>query len=90
MKPAYICRQGVSHSAMLISRRPTKRELSLLAEIGFEMATPSEQTYRKTIACSVNGDGYWYTRRYLLDSTGFVVGSYGDYTGPLGQLEDYP
>lgn len=31
--------------------------------------------YRDTVRCPVNGDGYWYYRRELLDQDGQFVGS---------------
>ncbi len=81
----FLCRKGVSASAMKLNREPTAQELEVLATAGLELATIGER-YRKTVACPVNGDGYWYSRRYVLDSAGEVVGSFEDEQGPYGVL----
>lgn len=79
----YICRKGVVRSAMKINQKPNQREMDLLSGMGFELARVGKR-YRKNVRCPVNGDGYWYTRRYLLDSEGQIVGSFEDYSGPTG------
>ncbi len=33
------------------------------------------KTFRRSVACPVNGDGYWYTAQYLLNDAGEVRGS---------------
>lgn len=81
----YLCRKGVAASAMRLDREPTAHELTVLAGAGLELATIGDR-YKKTVACAVNGDGYWYTRRYVLDSAGEVVGSFEDEQGPRGAL----
>lgn len=81
----YLCRKGAPGSAMRLDRAPTEHELSVLAGAGLELATIGDR-YRKSVACPVNGDGYWYTRRYVLDSAGEVVGSFEDEQGPRGEL----
>jgi hypothetical protein len=81
----YLCRKGAPASAMRLDREPTADELAVLAGAGLELATIGDR-YKKTVACPVNGDGYWYTRRYLLDSAGEVVGSFEDEQGPRGAL----
>lgn len=81
----YLCRKGAPASAMRLDREPTAHELTCLATAGLELATIGDR-YKKTVACPVNGDGYWYTRRYVLDSAGEVVGSFEDETGPRGEL----
>lgn len=81
----YLCRKSSPGSAMKLDREPTAHELTALATAGLELATIGDR-YRKTCACPVNGDGYWYTRRYVLDSAGAVVGSFRDDSGPSGEL----
>jgi hypothetical protein len=81
----HLCRKGVAGSATRLDREPTAHELTVLAGAGLELATVGDR-YRKTVRCPVNGDGYWYTRRYLLDSAGEIVGSFEDEQGPRGEL----
>jgi hypothetical protein len=79
----FLCRKGQPASAMRLDREPTARELEAFAVAGLELAAIGA-CYKKTVACPVNGDGYWYTRRYLLDSAGEIVGSVEDAQGPRG------
>ena len=81
----YLCDRGVPMSAQILTRKPTDEELSALAALGKELATHGE-TFRRNVRCPVNGDGYWYTRRELLDSNGYLVGSYEVDDGPRGEL----
>lgn len=82
---AYACRPGEAHSAVTLNSEPTPREWELLRSVGLEPARVG-RPYRQTVACPVNGDGYWYTRRELLDASGVVVGSVRDDAGPSGEL----
>ena len=54
-------------------------EIEILKRSGFEVATLGKH-YRKY------KDGHFYTRHYLLDSIGTVVGSCRDSDGPSGEL----
>ena len=81
----FLCRKGVPGSAMRLNREPTAAELEVLAGAELELATVGDR-YKKKCVCPVNGDGYWYTRRYVLDSAGEVVGSFEDEQGPSGVL----
>jgi hypothetical protein len=88
MKPTeifYLCRKGAPGSAMKLDREPTAADLECLATAGLELATIGD-CFKKTIRCPVNGDGYWYTRRELLDSAGECVGSFEVEQGPRGEL----
>ena len=81
----YLCRKGAPNSATKLDREPTAAELAVLAGAGLELATVGDR-YKKVCQCPVNGDGYWYTRRYLLDSAGETVGTMEDEYGPRGVL----
>lgn len=85
MAKTYACRPGRPRSAVPLDRPPTAEEWTVLAGAGLYPATLG-QRYRKQVRCPVNGDGYWYTRRELLDSSGAVVGSVDDPSGPSGVL----
>jgi hypothetical protein len=80
---AYMCRKGVPHSAVRLTREPTDAEWAKLAELGFERATEG-QHYRRDVRCPVNGDGYWYTRCEVVDADGIVVGTAEVEDGPRG------
>lgn len=81
----HVCREGEPGSAVQLNRTPEAHELAILAKAGLTPATVGK-AFRKTVRCPVNGDGYWYTRRELLDSKGAVVGSVRDDSGPSGEL----
>lgn len=85
MAQAYLCRRGVPGNVLALTRQPTDAEMAVFALAGMELATVGER-YVATCSCPVNGDGYWYTRRYLLDSAGAVVGSFEEENGPRGVL----
>lgn len=81
----HICRRGEPSSAMRLDGAPTPSELEELVKAGFELACVGGR-FRRVCACPVNGDGYWYTRRYLLDGAGGIVGSVEDADGPRGEV----
>jgi len=81
----FLCRRGVANSATRLDREPTAAELAILATAGLEPATVGEY-FMKTVRCPVNGDGYWYTRRELLDADGKCVGTFEVEQGPRGAL----
>ena len=81
----YLCREGKPWSAIKMNKAPTEENLKILISMGFEVARVGKK-YRKNVVCPVNGDGYWYTRRELTDSKGFIVGSFRDDNGPFGEI----
>lgn len=78
-----MCKPGNRWSAAELNSEPTEAEWVRLNEMGFHRVTIGER-FKKSVCCPVNGDGYWYTRRLLLDPNGFVVGSMEDEKGPRG------
>lgn len=91
MNYGYTCSTGKPYSADPINSKATLDRINspegkqVLSGLGMELATEGKR-YRRTVVCPVNGDGYYYTRRHLLDSNGLIVGSTRDASGPAGEL----
>lgn len=81
----YFYHKGVPNSGFKPTREATAAEKETLAGIGVIPAYLGKRFWQR-VRCPVNGDGYWYTARYLVDESGNVVGRIADKNERSGPL----
>jgi len=83
--PIFMCIRGKRGSALRLNREPDSEAWAVFERMGYERAIVAKR-YRHTVRCPVNGDGYFYTRRYVVDADQNVVGTVEDPSGPRGEI----